>query len=185
MGLVASLRGRLIIASPRVMDPNFRRAVVLVTEHSDRGAMGVVLNRPSDTTVDEVVPDLVPLVDGDEVVHVGGPVASTSVVVLAEFDDPSAAALLVDGDLGFVPAEAAERESFAEVLRRRRVFAGHSGWGPGQLEAELEDEDWIITDAARDDVFAGDTEALWSTVLKRLGRDYALLTTMPNDPSLN
>lgn len=182
---MATLRGRLIIASPRVMDPNFRRAVVLVTEHSASGAMGVVLNRPSDTTVDEVVPDLVPLVDGDELVHVGGPVAATSVVVLAEFDDPEAAAMLVHGDLGFVPAEAADHAAFADTLRRRRVFAGHSGWGPGQLETELGDEDWIVTDAARDDVFAADTEALWSTVLKRLGRDYALLTTMPNDPSLN
>ena len=180
-----TLRGRLIIASPRVMDPNFRRTVVLVTEHSDMGAMGLVLNRPSETPVAEVVPDLVPIAHAEDLVHVGGPVAATSVVVLAEFDDPRRAALIVDGDLGFVPAEAAEDGGSDEGLRRRRVFAGHSGWGPGQLEAELEDDDWIISDPARDDVFAHDAEGLWATALKRLGREYALLTTMPNDPSLN
>lgn len=182
---MASLRGRLIIASPRVMDPNFRRAVVLITEHSDAGAMGVVLNRPSDTTVDEVVPDLVPLVDGDELVHVGGPVAATSVVVLAEFDEPGAAALLVDGDLGFVPAEAADRAAFADVLRRRRVFAGHAGWGPGQLEGELEEDAWIVEPPMREEIFTEDAAGLWAAVLRRKGRRYALLSTMPLDPSMN
>src|SRR3954453_14044619 len=104
-----SLRGQLLIASPKIVDPNFRRVVVYMAEHNDDGAMGLVLNRPAETTVSEAVPDLEWLAgDGDAGVWVGGPVSASSVIVLAEFEDPSSAALLVEDDLGFVPAEIEE-----------------------------------------------------------------------------
>jgi putative transcriptional regulator len=182
---VESLRGKLLIASPKIADPNFRRTVVLMAEHSEEGAMGLVLNRVSDATVGEAVPALAWIADEDSPVHVGGPVASTSVVVLAEFEDPSRAALLLDDDLGFIPAEAEDQDALAAATRRTRVFAGHSGWGPGQLEAELEEESWIIGEARREDVFAGDLDDLWAAVLRRMGREYALIATMPMDPSMN
>ena len=76
-----------------------------------------------------------------------------SVIVLAEFDDPASAALIVEGDLGFVPAEIDDRDAFAAGVRRVRIFAGHAGWGPGQLESELEEDSWIIEPARRGDVF--------------------------------
>jgi putative transcriptional regulator len=180
-----SLKGSLLIASPRILDPNFRRTVVLMTEHGDEGAMGLVLNRAAGATVGESVPDLAWLADENDAVHVGGPVAAQAVVVLAEFTDPAEAALLVDRDLGFVPAEVGDQEAFASGVRRARIFAGHAGWGAGQLEAELEEDSWIIEPALREDVFTTDPEALWSGVLKRKGRQYALLATMPADPSQN
>jgi putative transcriptional regulator len=181
-----SLRGRLLVASPKIMDPNFRRTVVLMAEHNEEGAMGLVLNRPGEATVAEAVPDLDWLAaDGADGVWVGGPVAPGSVMVLAEFDDPGQAALLLEGDLGFVPADVAEREGFVAAVRRTRIFAGHAGWGPGQLEAELEEDSWIVEPAERGDVFTADPEALWSRVLRRKGREYVLLATMPMDPSLN
>jgi putative transcriptional regulator len=179
------LKGKLLIASPVIGDPNFARSVILLTEHGPEGAMGLVLNRPADTTVGEVVPDLDWIAEPDDRVHVGGPVASTSVIVLAEFDEPERAALLIDTDLGFVPAEARERGALVASLRRRRVFAGHAGWGPGQLEAELEEDSWIIEAAQRTDVFTEDPDSLWSAVLRRKGREYVLLATMPMDPSQN
>jgi len=181
-----SLRGQLLIASPKIVDPNFRRVVVYMAEHTDDGAMGLVLNRAAETTVAEAVPDLEWLAgDGDAGVWVGGPVSPASVIVLAEFEDPARAALVVEGDLGFVPAEIDDRDAFAAGVRRARVFAGHSGWGPGQLEAELEEDSWIVEPAQRTDVFTADPEALWSHVLRRKGSEYVLLATMPMDPSLN
>jgi putative transcriptional regulator len=183
--MAESLKGRLLIASPSIHDPNFRRTVVYMTEHGEDGAMGLVLNRAAETTVGDAVPDLAWLADGEAVVHVGGPVAPQSVVVLAEFEEPELSALLVDDDLGFVPAEVDDVSELAAALRRRRVFAGHAGWGPGQLEAEMEEESWIVAPATRDDVFTPQPEELWSIVLKRKGQQYALLSTMPLDPSLN
>jgi putative transcriptional regulator len=181
-----SLRGQLLIASPKIVDPNFRRVVVYMAEHTEDGAMGLVLNRPAETTIAEAVPDLEWLAgDADAGVWVGGPVSPSSVIVLAEFEDPASAALVVDGDLGFVPAEIEDRDAFAAGVRRTRVFAGHSGWGPGQLEAELEEDSWIVEAARRTDVFTADPESLWSQVLRRKGREYVLLATMPMDPSLN
>lgn len=185
MDAVESLRGKLLIASPRIVDLNFRRTVVLMAEHGEEGAMGLVLNRASEATVGEAVPDLGWIAEVEGLVHVGGPVASTSVIVLAEFADPSRAALLLDGELGFIPADADDREGLAAATRRTRVFAGHSGWGPGQLEAELDEESWIVGEARREDVFTDDIEDLWASVLRRMGREYALLATMPLDPSLN
>jgi putative transcriptional regulator len=184
-GMAESLKGQLLIASPSIHDPNFRRAVVYMTEHGDDGAMGLVLNRAAETTVGEAVPDLAWLAEGDAVVHVGGPVAPQSVVVLAEFEEPALSALLVDDDLGFVPAEVDDVSALSGTLRRRRVFAGHAGWGPGQLEAEMEEESWILEPATREDVFTAEPDDLWSLVLRRKGQQYALLSTMPIDPSLN
>jgi putative transcriptional regulator len=181
----ASLKGKLLIASPSIHDPNFRRTVVYMTEHGEEGAMGLVLNRAAQTTVSEAVPELAWLTDDSAIVHVGGPVAAQSVVVLAEFTDPSQSALLVEDDLGFVPAEIEDPGELAEGLRRARVFAGHAGWGPGQLEGEMEEESWIVERAHRDDVFTEDPETLWSSVLRRKGDKYALMATMPMDPSLN
>ena len=184
-GGMKSLRGSLLIASPAVQDPRFRKTVVLVAEHTDDGAMGVVLNRPAESTVGSAVPELEPVAGSDEHVHIGGPVSETAVTVLAEFDDPSAAAILIDGDLGFVGSQAGDPVEVAEAVRRTRVFAGHAGWSAGQLEEEMEEESWIIEPASRDDVFTEDPQHLWEKILRRKGGDYAVIATMPDDPSLN
>jgi putative transcriptional regulator len=181
-----SLRGKLLIASPAlVVDPNFARTVILIAEHTEDGAMGLVLNRPATSTVGEAVPDLAWLGDGDDPVYVGGPVAETAVIVLAEFARPDLAGALVDDDLGFIGTDADDPEDLDGAIRRARVFAGHSGWGPGQLEGELEEEAWIVEAPLRDEVFTDAPDALWSAVLRRMGDRYALLATMPPDPSLN
>jgi putative transcriptional regulator len=180
-----SLRGQLIIASPAVMDPNFRQTVVLLAEHTEEGAMGVVLNRQADITVGEAVPELAPLAGDDATVHVGGPVSDSAVTVLAEFTEPERAALLVAEDLGFIPADVEDGEALAAAVRRARVYAGHAGWGPGQLEAEMEEESWIVEEPRREDVFCAEPESLWAAVLRRKGGEYAVIATMPVDPSVN
>jgi putative transcriptional regulator len=180
---VESLKGQLLVAAPGLVDPNFRRTVVLVTEHDDEGALGVILNRPAEATVAEAVPPLAGLVDSEAPVFVGGPVDQTSVIVLARFDDPGFAAATIFDDVGFVSGSA-DLDELSDAVRQARVFAGYAGWGSGQLDAELEAEDWITEPAVADDVF-GPSDELWSEVLRRKGGAYALLATMPPDPSLN
>jgi putative transcriptional regulator len=179
-----SLSGQLLLASPKLLDPNFRRSVVLVGAHSEDGAMGVVLNRPSEVTVGEAVPQLEPAMDEQEPVYFGGPVQPSSIVVLGEFLDPEPAGLLVLGRIGF-PAPEAGIEELAQATARRRVFAGYAGWGEGQLDAELEQGDWIAHPAVPDDVFTEAPRELWRTVLERKGGSFALIARMPVDPSVN
>jgi putative transcriptional regulator len=179
-----SLTGQLLLAAPSLHDPNFLRTVVLIGVHNDDGAMGVILNRPSNVTVGEAVPQLQPAVDELERVYVGGPVAPTSVVCLAEFTDPACAELIVLGRIGF-PAAGAAVEDLARATARWRVFAGYAGWGEGQLDAELERGDWISDTALPEDVFSDRAEAMWSSVLTRKGGSYALVARMPVDPSSN
>ena len=156
--MAESLRGKLILASPVLRDPNFIRTVVLIAEHTDEGAMGLVLNRPAGSTVGEAVPDLSWLAGDTEPVYVGGPVAETAVIVLAEFDRPELAGALVEEDLGFIGADADDPERLDGAIRRARVFAGHAGWGPGQLEDELAEEAWIVEPPTREEIFTADPE---------------------------
>jgi putative transcriptional regulator len=172
-----SLRGQLLIAAPSLFD-YFRRTVVLVLEHTEDGAMGVVLNRPSRTTVAEAVSALAELADDKEVVRVGGPVSPESVVALGDFEDPDEAGTGVVGSLGLLDPDAP-----SPALRRLRVYAGYAGWGPDQLDGEIEEGAWIVEAADPDDPFKdGD---LWADALQRKGGAYSLLATMPADPSQN
>lgn len=180
---VQSLKGQLLIAGPGLIDPNFRRTVVLVGEHSEEGALGVILNRASESTVDEAAPELSSLVAGLGAIHVGGPVQPSAIVVLAEFSQPGRAGSLVLGSVGFLPSEV-DPDELGE-LRRARVFAGYAGWGPGQLDGELDEGSWIVEPALPDDVFTADPEELWSDVLRRKGGPFGVLALMPLDPSLN
>ena len=180
-----SLRGKLLLAGPVLKDPNFERSVVFIAEHTEEGAMGLVLNRPSTATVADAVPDLSWLAGETEPVYVGGPVAETAVIVLAEFERPELAGALVESDLGFVGADADDPVQLQDAVRRARVFAGHAGWGPGQLEDELAEEAWIVEPPTREEIFTAAPDDLWAAVLRRKGHRYALLATMPPDPSLN
>jgi putative transcriptional regulator len=165
------------------LDPNFWRTVVLIVEHSDEGALGLVLNRPSETTVGEAVSELEELLDLDDPLYVGGPVQPSALIVLAEFDQPSEAALIAFEDVG-VLANSAQADPSLSV-RRGRAFVGHAGWGPGQLDDEVERGDWILDPARRDDAFTGTPVELWPAVLTRKGGSYALVARMPPDPSVN
>jgi putative transcriptional regulator len=178
-----SFQGHLLIASPSLLDPNFKRTVVLVTEHGEEGAAGLVLNRPSEAPVAELVPQLEPLVDDGEQIYVGGPVQPNAVLVLGEFVDPDDAAVPLFGSLGFPALD--DPDEIVPVTTRRRVFAGYAGWGAGQLEDELEREDWILEPALPDDAFTEMPEELWRDVLRRKGGVYELVARMPEDPSVN
>ena len=177
-----SLQGKLLVSSPALVDPNFRKTVVLIAHHDDDGAMGLVLSRPSDVLAADAVPALEGLPGAQEPVYVGGPVQPDAFMVLADFQDvEEAAAPILDG-LGFMPADAEPEDLH---ISRMRLFAGYSGWGSGQLEAELAEASWIVVDAVTDDAFADDPDELWRTVLHRKGGPFHLMESMPYDPGLN
>ena len=173
-----SLRGQLLIAAPSLFD-YFRRSVILVLEHSEDGAMGVVLNRRSETLVAEAVPALAALPGAEEAVYVGGPVAPGSVVALGEFDDPSEAGTQVTGSLGTL-----DPDRPSPSLQRLRVYAGlrrlvrrassttSSRRAPGSSSAPTPEDPFTEGD-------------IWSEALRRKGGEYSLLATMPGDPSVN
>jgi putative transcriptional regulator len=172
------LVGKLLIASPTLTD-YFERAVVLVLAHADEGAMGVVLNRPTELDVADAVPALADLVSDDDMVYMGGPVSPRSVVALGELDAGAGeAATPVFGSVGVVDPDQVDAS-----IGRLRVFAGYAGWGAGQLEAEVEQEAWFVVAAEPDDPFGHDD--LWPIALRRKGGEFALLARMPSDPSVN
>lgn len=177
-----SLQGKLLVSSPALVDPNFRKTVVLIAHHDEDGAMGLVLSRPSDVAAAEAVPLLEGIPGGADPIFVGGPVQPDALVVLADFDDVTEAAAPIMASLGFMPADAEPDEL---TIRRLRLFAGYSGWGSGQLEAELAEDSWIVVDAVPEDAFADDPDELWRDVLHRKGGGFELMENMPYDPGLN
>jgi putative transcriptional regulator len=181
---VSSFRGQLLVAGPALVDPNFRRTVVLLGEHGDEGAMGVVLNRVSSALVDEAVPPIARLTEPGAPVYLGGPVQPQAVVVLADFADVEQAEVVVVDSIGFLPGEIEDAGDVGELLDIR-VFAGYAGWGPGQLEDELAEGAWIVVPARATDVFTSSPDTLWADVLRREGGPLAILALLPEDPRVN
>ncbi|MDQ6616385.1 MAG: YqgE/AlgH family protein [Actinomycetota bacterium] len=203
MGAVTSLKGRLLVANPAMPDPNFHRAVVLVLAHQEDGALGVVLNRPSDLDVDAPLPRWERLVADPPVVFVGGPVAPGAAICLARrgggrLDNGTGPAGPADpadpaggggwiplvGELGTLDLEG-DPDDLAITVDAIRVFAGYAGWGPGQLEAEREAGAWFVVPVEPDDAVSGDPGQLWKRVLRRQGGRLAVVAAYPNEPNLN
>jgi putative transcriptional regulator len=178
-----SLRGHLLISGGGLYDPNFRHTVVLVGEHNADGALGVVLNRALNITVEQALPPLSDLVPPGEPLFQGGPVQPDRPVLLAETAQPELVDVLVFGSVGFLVGDVSA--DIRPSILRARVFTGYSGWGPGQLEAEMAVDSWIIEPARVDDVFTDTPDLLWSRVLERKGPEYRTLSRMPYDPSMN
>jgi putative transcriptional regulator len=189
---VSSLTGRLLVATPKLADPNFDRAVVLLLDHDVEGTLGVVLNRPTPVGVGDVLEAWAALAGTPQVVFQGGPVSLDSALALAvvpgEPRPDEGSGLLgwrrVHGAIGLVDLEAPP-ELLAAELGSLRIFAGYSGWGPGQLEKELVDGAWYVVESEPGDVSAPDPERMWRSVLRRQRNELAMVATYPDDPSLN
>jgi putative transcriptional regulator len=175
------LRGRLAVATPALGDPNFAHTVVFLLDHSNEGALGIVLNRPSAVEVADTLPKWEALAVEPEVMFVGGPVQPEAVVGLVGAHEDSEAVQSVVPGVGIVDLRADPLSLIGEVSGLR-LFAGYAGWGGGQLEAEVEEGGWFIVDAQPDDVFGHDPDELWVRVLTRQG---GLFKTITEDPSLN
>jgi len=184
--------GRLLVATPLLEDPSFRRAVVLLVEHEiTEGTLGIVLNRPTQIGVDQVLEQWTDLATEPSVVFKGGPVSPNSALALALIpgtDEPAGWRAL-DGApalarLGLLDLDAPPR-LLAPAVQSLRVYAGYAGWSPGQLEAEIDEGAWYLVAAQPRDVFAADPAKLWREVLRRQEGELAFLATYPDDPGLN
>ncbi|HEY3436369.1 MAG TPA: YqgE/AlgH family protein [Actinotalea sp.] len=181
------LTGQLLVATPGLLDPNFRRSVVLVLHHDDEGALGVVLDRPLDVDVGSVLGPWQDVVSPPAALFQGGPVGldgALAVAIMRTDAEPHPTVTRVAGifalvDLDADPAEA--EQAFTGV----RVFAGHAGWGDGQLDEEVAAGGWYVLPALADDVVTPDPSSLWRRVLRRQGGALAIVSTYPENPLLN
>lgn len=187
MELPERLRGRLLVASPHLLDPNFARAVVFMLDHDDGGAVGVVLNRPSETPLDEAleVAGWQGVASEPPVAFVGGPVQPQAAICLARVGgaSPPGFQTVVEG-VGTLALDA-DDVAARDTVENLRVFAGYAGWGPGQLEEELRSDDWFVFDALPGDVFDRDPDGLWQRVLARQGGNLRMVAHFPLHPSFN
>jgi putative transcriptional regulator len=179
----------LLIAAPSLLDSNFRRTVVFIIDHQSQGTLGVVLNRPSDVPVDDVLPNWGPHVSRPGSVFVGGPVEQKTALCLAAMrtgEEVSGVNGLIGvrGPVALVDLDT-DPEALVPKIRGLRVFAGYAGWDVGQLGREIDRGDWIVVAALPNDVLAPPDEDLWGRVLRRQGMPLALLATHPGDVRTN
>jgi len=181
-----SFKGHFLVASPHLMDPNFVRTVVLLVHHNEDGAFGVVLNRPTESTIRELWEKVSEQpCSSDQRVHLGGPVSGP---LMAVHTDASLAEMEIIPGVYF----AAQRDHLEKLLQQEEhsllLFVGHSGWGGGQLETELQQGAWLTSPATPEFVFYGDDD-LWRKVTQEIGqgvlRDILKLRRMPKDASMN
>jgi putative transcriptional regulator len=181
--------GTLLLANTDLLEPTFRRSVIYIVEHNDGGTLGVVLNRSSETAVYNVLPQWAKLTAKPKTMYIGGPVkrdAALCLAVLRVGADPSGVPGLrhVAGRLAMVDLDA-EPDLIAPLVEGVRIYAGYSGWTIGQLEGEIERDDWIVLSALPSDVLVGPREDLWGSVLRRQPLPLSMLATHPIDVSRN
>lgn len=191
-------RGRLLVATPPLEDPNFDRTVIYVLEHSAQGAIGVVLNRPLDEECPTVLSSWSWHLSAPRVLFAGGPVEPDALIGLAfaegvdaERWSPVDRGIASDGptDDRAVTGEwavgsvdlAESPEEVAEQLGAVRIFRGYAGWGPGQLDGELDAGAWMVFDATHDDLFGDRPDDLWRDVVRRQGGHFSWIAEAPDD----
>lgn len=180
-----STAGKMLVASPTLLDPNFERAVVLMLEHTEDGALGVVLNRPSGLSVGDVMAPWAPMVTPPSMVFEGGPVSTDSALGLVRTSDRDVLGIRrLEHDVALVDLDT-PAELVSDSVTSMRLFAGYAGWAAGQLETELEEDAWFVVEALPDDAFSGEPQSLWRRVLKRQPHPLSLVASFPRDPALN
>jgi putative transcriptional regulator len=185
MDVMEALGGRLLVATPLIGAGPFQRSVVFLLDHDHDGALGVIVNRPLESDVDDVLPGWADVVNAPVCLFDGGPVGMDSALALGLAADgaPPAGWRQMAGRVGLVDLEGPVPDG--SELAGLRVFAGYAGWGPGQLEDEVAEGAWLVADARDDDLISPRPETLWREVLRRQDGDVRFWTTFPDDPSIN
>ena len=177
-------KGKILIAMPTLADPNFCQTVILLCDYGPQGAMGVILNRPTEILVSALVHDF-PKIDHVEWVYDGGPVAKNGMLVLCRgyADAKEEDGRIIDGVLLAKNLESFKKNPHA--FSEMRYYLGYAGWVPGQLETEVKEGAWATCSADPDLIFCTDGSALWPQMIRRLGPEWAFYATMPANPRMN
>ena len=181
--MTPSHAGRLLVAPPRLADGIFDLTVLLVLEHGEDGALGVIVNRPSELSLNDALPDWADAGAPPAVVYAGGPVERDALIALGRPEETAPGPLVLG--LHSVDLDAQPALVLAGGVRDVRVFAGYAGWSPGQLDGEVAVDAWWVLDAELDDIFSSDPERLWARVLRRAGGRLAFFAHYPTDLSTN
>jgi len=180
-GIPLSLAGSLLVAHPNMLDPNFRRAVLFISAHdAEDGALGVILNRPLDKQVADLVNEAPPEGLGDIPVFLGGPVGKNQ-LMFAAFEWQKGHGLKLNHNVGVEEAHQLVDEDPTSI----RAFVGYAGWSAGQLEAEMKQKAWILQKPTRAALSPSRLPKLWFEIMRGLGPWYKMLAAAPDDPSLN
>jgi putative transcriptional regulator len=185
----APTKGRLLLATPPLEDPNFDRTVIYVLEHHDEGALGLVLNRPSPEELGDALRAWTAMQSDPSTVFVGGPVEPDALIAIARMRESAVTAdpehlAPLSGDLASADL-AADPDDVMPSISALRVFRGYAGWGPGQLEGEIEAGAWLVLDPDPSDLFTEEPDELWRTVLRRQPGRLSWLAMAPDDLSAN
>lgn len=185
-GGMQSIAGSLLIASATLTDPNFARCVILVVDSDANGSLGLVLNRPTETPVGEVLEPWQDMTTGPDVFFRGGPVELNAALALGSvLDGPVPPGWQpLTGSLGLVDLDSSP-DVFLGRLAALRVYAGYTGWGAGQLDSEIAEGSWHVVPAEEADLFSSTPDRLWSAVLRRQPPPLSMLATLPQDANLN
>ncbi|HWA06639.1 MAG TPA: YqgE/AlgH family protein [Ignavibacteria bacterium] len=178
-------KGRILISEPFLNDPNFKRTIILLTEHSGEGSIGFVLNKPTDYRIHEVIEEFP---EFDSVVYYGGPVQLNTLQFIYKGDN------VIDGSIEIMPG-LYWGGSF-DILKTLivsgavypgdfRFFLGYSGWTDGQIDDELAINSWIVADTSIENIFSDEPDKLWREILKSMGKKFAILASFPENPSVN
>ena len=182
--MTRSLSGQLLVSRPAIHADAFNGTITFLLEHNDEGALGLILNRPSELLVEDAFPGWAPTATDPPVVFAGGPVERNSLIALGATegaDGPLIHGLhSLDLDLP-TPNDSALDSPVARV----RIFAGYAGWGAGQLEGEIGNDAWWVVDGHLSDLFTPEPASLWAAVLRRNGGELAWFAHFPDDATLN
>jgi len=177
-----SVAGSLLVAHPNMLDPNFRRTVLFISEHDpNEGALGVIINRPLDRHVADLVTDEPPASLAEVPVFLGGPVGKNQ-LMFAKFEWQGGSRLKLNHNIALEQAsDAAGQQELVTIC----AFVGYAGWGAGQLESELNQKAWLVQKANPSLLKVDRLQNLWFDIMRNLGPWYKMLAAAPDDPSLN
>jgi putative transcriptional regulator len=177
-------QGIILISEPTLTDFYFRQSVVLLADHNDEGSFGIIINKPIETRINEILTDFP---DFDAPIYLGGPVKTDSIFYIHTIDGIDNSMKIMEGlywggDIETIRKMIDLRQITSNEIR---FYLGYAGWNPSQLDREIIEKSWILSQATADDIIRKNTSQLWSTHLKSMGKDYAIWANFPADPSFN
>ncbi len=182
--IIKPKQGIILISEPSLRDFYFRQSVVLLAEHNEDGTFGVIINKPIEARVKDVIRDFP---DFDGTMSLGGPVKTDSIFFIHTLDEIEDAMPIMEGLYWGGNIDVIRDRILAGTLHDNeiRFFAGYAGWNPSQLDAEIKEKSWVLSHITAEEVIRQKQERRWSDYLKNMGTDYAIWANFPADPSFN